>query len=370
MKRALVKSGVSVGLLLTLMVTLACFALPRPAVGRVIPLREVPPHVNTVEGVVEVSSDDGKTWTPVTQGMHISAGQILRTASDGTVVLDSSDGTVVALQPLSTIVPLPDDRSLRLLIFAGSVWVQYASVTDGDRNGVSAPRVTAVGLEPCTFVLDLVELATTVRVLDGRVGLQHDSTGDTSEAVAGEAATATPTGFQPEPDFDPDVERALWEPLLSGTTTTSIPGETTRTSTGRTTSTLADTGTNPPPGGRFRGELLAPMGDRADSDRRGPLPCTDSRGHGPAGVPGSAPAAVSPGARPATPRLRVAYRDRGAAGGGLLPSLRHGAHIRRALLPHVRETELRAGREYPVAATWLVGAQRECKEVFLWQVQP
>ena len=252
MKRALLKSGVPVGLLVTLIVSLACFALPRPAAGRVIPLREVPPSVNTVEGLVEVSSDDSKTWTPVTPGMHISAGQILCTASDGTVVLDSSDGTVVALRPLSTIVSLPDDRSLRLLVFAGSVWVQYASVMDGDRNGVSAPRVTAAGLEPCTFVIELVELATTVKVLDGRVRLQHDSTGDTSEALAGEAATATPTGFQPEPDFDPDAERALWEPLLSGTTTTSIPGETTHTSTGRTTSTVAGTGTGtsrtlPPP---------------------------------------------------------------------------------------------------------------------------
>ena len=247
MKRASLKSGVPVGLLVTLIVTLVCSTLPRPAAGRVIPLREVPPSVNTVEGLVEVSSDDGKTWTPVTPGMHISAGQILRTSSDGTVVLDSSDGTVVALQPLSTIVPLPDDRSLRLLIFAGSVWVQYASVADGDRNGVSAPRVTAAGLEPCTFVLDLVELATTVKVLEGRVGLQHESTGDTSDVVAGEAASATPTGFQPESDFDPDAERALWEPLLSGTTTTSIPEETTSTSTGRTTSTLTDTGTNPPP---------------------------------------------------------------------------------------------------------------------------
>lgn len=248
MDRRLARGGAVAALLL--LSALLSMLVALPAVALVIPLREVPPSISTAGGTVEISSDNGTTWKPADPGTYVSSGILLRTGPDGTCVLDFSDHTVLALQPLTTITMLPDDRTQRFLLSTGRVWVQFDSLTSGDRNGVTAPHLMVSATEPCTFVLDSDQDGAEVKVLDGRVDLSSDTGRYVSALSAGEALIATTSGYSLPTGFDVAAERAVWEPLVAGATTTSIPGETTRTSTGRTTSTLAGTGTSRtlPPG--------------------------------------------------------------------------------------------------------------------------
>lgn len=154
--------------LLTAIVALFVLALASLPAQAVIALQDVPPTINTADGVVELSPDDGTSWAPAEPGMPVSAGDLLRTGDDGTCVLDFSDKSVVALLPQSTIIMLPDDRQQRLQLSSGHIWVQFGSAA-GDRNAVLAPYALISASEPVTFTLDFDQDAGTIRVMEGRV---------------------------------------------------------------------------------------------------------------------------------------------------------------------------------------------------------
>jgi zinc-ribbon domain/FecR protein len=226
-----------------LAVTMALFVSalgPSPA-DAVIALQDVPPSINTVDGVVELSSDDGTSWAPAEPGMPVSAGDVLRTGDDGACVLDFSDKSVVALLPRSTITMLPDDPQQRLQLSSGHIWVQLGSAV-GYRDAVLAPYALVTANETATFTLDFDESGGTIRAMEGRADLSTASGDYKSSAETGEALAATKSGYSIAYPFDVATEQAMWEPLFA-VTTTSFPDEITDTTGEDTTDTTMGTGT-------------------------------------------------------------------------------------------------------------------------------
>jgi FecR protein/zinc-ribbon domain len=243
-------------ILLLLAVTMALFVSapgPSPAEA-VIALQDVPPSINTVDGVVELSSDDGTSWAPAAPGMPVSAGDVLRTGDDGTCVLDFSDKSVVALLPRSTITMLPDDPQQRLQLSSGHIWVQFGSAV-GYRDAVLAPYALVTANETATFTLDFDESGGTIRAMKGSVDESTPGGDYQYSAETGEALTATESAYGLPYPFDVATEQAAWEPLFAVTTT--VPDETTDTTSEDTIGTTLGTGTTfggtggtyPPPDG-------------------------------------------------------------------------------------------------------------------------
>ena len=207
----------------------------------VIALQDVPPSVSSVEGVVEVSSDGGDTWTPAEPGTRVSSQHLLRTGDDGTCVLAFSDYTVVALQPQTTVTMLPPDRQLRLELVAGWIWVQFDALQPGNRDSVLAPRALAAATGPSTFTMEFDGDGGTIKVIDGDVDVRSDSGAFLTALADGESVIITPSASTIPFEFNVEAEQAAWEPVFAGLSTTTLPDETTTTGTAATRSTVART---------------------------------------------------------------------------------------------------------------------------------
>jgi hypothetical protein len=239
-------AGLTLGILL--------WAAPLHPALAVIALQDVPPSITGVDGTVEISADDGVTWSPAESGGHVSSGDLLRTGEDGTCVLAFEDHTMVALKPQTAITMLPKDRALRLELTAGWIWVQFEAVQEGNRNRVLAPYSLVGAGEPTIMTLEFSKDGGTIRVIEGRVDLTTPAGDYLDYAEAGQALPSTKNGSALSYPFDVERERANWEPLLADVTTTSMPdGTSTTEDTGDTGSTITTEGDTSSTGGHTTG---------------------------------------------------------------------------------------------------------------------
>ena len=197
--------------LLVLMAVLAAVFNPQPAEA-VIALQDVPPSISSADGVVEISSDGGDTWTPADLGAPVAAHDSLRTG-DGTCVLAFSDYAVVGLMPETTVTMLPDIREQRFELVAGWVYVAFDALQPGNRDSVLAPLTLVSATGPSIFTLEFNAEGGTVKVLDGGVDIRSDTGSFLSGLQTGEAQIVTPNASTVPYEFNVEAEKAAWEPI-------------------------------------------------------------------------------------------------------------------------------------------------------------
>ena len=223
------------GPVLTVGACLALLALCpiEPALATVQNIRDVPPLVGFQTGHVEQSEDGGVTWAVSSRGSRLSARAIVKAGGDGGCVLVFEDRTVGAMKPGATVQVLPLAQELRLAVLSGKTWVRFDYAVEDSRNGIALPQATIRAPGPCSFSVEVGQIASVVKVLEGSV--QAVSRGGQARVTvsAGQTLTAGPDGVQPAIPFDVALETADWQPLieqagLSVTTSTILSTTTTR----------------------------------------------------------------------------------------------------------------------------------------------
>ena len=132
------------------------------------------------------------------------------TGEESHAVITFADlSTLFMKEESEVIIDCPGLRSNRIDYRKGTFWLKVKKLVLGDAIEAKTNLAT-FGIKGTTFVAEVTDEATTLKVIEGEVEFTSLATGEAVMVATGETVTATAEGLSEMTTFDVAAEAALW----------------------------------------------------------------------------------------------------------------------------------------------------------------